>query len=89
VCCGRKWYSSAETKETCLEKQLAAERAQHDQTRADRDANRRQLSASRGQVTKIKNRVGNGVCPCCDRSFTNLRRHMSTQHPAWKKTPDA
>lgn len=26
-------------------------------------------------------RVGKGVCPCCKRSFTNLRRHMTTKHP--------
>lgn len=45
----------------------------------------RQLSAARGQVTRIKNRVGNGVCPCCNRSFGNLHRHMQTKHPGWKK----
>ena len=22
-----------------------------------------------------------GVCPCCNRSFENLRRHMATKHP--------
>lgn len=22
-----------------------------------------------------------GVCPCCNRSFTNVRRHMTSQHP--------
>jgi hypothetical protein len=21
------------------------------------------------------------VCPCCNRSFQNLRRHMATKHP--------
>ncbi len=26
-------------------------------------------------------RVHKGVCPCCNRSFTNLRRHMETKHP--------
>ena len=74
-----------------LEKQLARERAAHDQTRASRDAQRqlreraeRRAAAARGQVTKIKNRVGNGVCPCCNRTFQNLHRHMATKHPAWK-----
>lgn len=41
----------------------------------------RQLSAAKGQVTKIKNRVAKGVCPCCNRSFAQLERHMATQHP--------
>lgn len=26
-------------------------------------------------------RVKNGVCPCCKRSFHNLREHMKTKHP--------
>lgn len=49
--------------------------------REAREAAERQAAAARGQVTKIKKRVGNGVCPCCTRSFANLRRHMETKHP--------
>lgn len=45
----------------------------------------RQASAARGQVTKIKNRIGNGVCPCCNRTFSNLMRHMAAQHKDYKK----
>lgn len=29
----------------------------------------------------MKNRVANGVCPCCNRHFENLERHMKGQHP--------
>ena len=46
-----------------------------------RENTERQLSAQRGLVTRIKNRVGRGVCPCCNRSFENLHHHMKTQHP--------
>ena len=31
--------------------------------------------------TRIKNRIANGVCPCCNRSFQNLHQHMKKQHP--------
>lgn len=48
----------------------------------------RSLSAMRGQVTKIKNRVKNGVCPCCNRQFENLHHHMETQHPDYGKKPE-
>lgn len=44
----------------------------------------RQLNATRGVVTRIKRRVGNGVCPCCNRTFSNLQQHMNKQHPGWK-----
>lgn len=41
----------------------------------------RRRRAAAGQVTKIKNRVGHGVCPCCNRTFGNLARHMMNEHP--------
>lgn len=47
--------------------------------------------ATKAQLTKVKNRVANGVCPCCKRTFTNLRQHMSRQHPdfnACEKEPE-
>lgn len=53
--------------------------------RSLRETAERSASAMKGQVTRIKNRVGNGVCPCCNRSFTNLERHMHTQHPDFTK----
>ena len=42
------------------------------------------LRATRGVVTKQRKkltRVTNGVCPCCNRTFQNLQRHMQTKHP--------
>lgn len=30
--------------------------------------------------TRMRTRVMNGVCPCCNRTFTNLMRHMQTEH---------
>lgn len=48
-----------------------------------REAAERQLSAAKGRVTKIKNRVAKGVCPCCNRQFSNLHRHMTTEHPTF------
>lgn len=43
----------------------------------------RRVSAAKGQVTKLKNRAAAGVCPCCSRSFQNLKSHMATKHPAF------
>lgn len=48
-----------------------------------REAAERQAAAARGQVTKIKNRVGHGVCPCCNRTFENLARHINSKHPTF------
>lgn len=77
------------TKEQALQEQLDAEKARR--VRAEegrvRDAEhaKRQVAAERGKVTKLRNRVGNGVCPCCNRTFQNLLMHMTTQHPDFKE----
>jgi hypothetical protein len=60
-----------------------------DQQRATQRANnrlqqeRRSHASTKGQLTKTKKRVANGVCPCCKRSFAQLQRHMKSQHPEY------
>lgn len=41
-------------------------------------------AAVRGQLTRVKNRVKHGLCPCCNRTFQNVARHMKTKHPDFK-----
>lgn len=48
-----------------------------------REGTEKRLSATRGVITRIKNRVGHGVCPCCNRTFGDLSRHMATKHPTF------
>lgn len=66
-----------------LASELAATQARVDSQRNARERAERQAAAARGQVTKIKNRVSKGVCPCCNRQFANLHRHMTTEHPTF------
>lgn len=87
VCCGMRW-TCGQTEKQKLEKQLAAERAAHDQTRASRNEwikmehqRSGQLRATKGVVTRMKRRLSHGVCPCCTRTFQNLRAHMRHRHP--------
>lgn len=92
----KSWYCpnghcrvfKAESEAEQLRKQLDQEKKRREWAETRRDEYERSNVALRGQVTKAKNeakrvavRVGNGVCPCCNRSFTNLRRHMKTKHP--------
>lgn len=67
-----------------LKRKLEAKERDLEWVRAQRDRSDKQVVAMKGQVTKIKNRVGNGVCPCCNRTFQNVHRHMKTQHPEFK-----
>lgn len=73
-----------------LRDELAAQKAETERVRASRDEEarirrgvERQLTATRGVVTRTKRRVGHGVCPCCNRSFAALGRHMATKHPEY------
>lgn len=42
---------------------------------------KRSHAATKGQLTKTKKRIKHGVCPCCNRQFQNLQRHMENKHP--------
>tara|TARA_A100001201_G_scaffold143757_1_gene147268 strand:- start:18635 stop:19021 length:387 start_codon:yes stop_codon:yes gene_type:complete len=84
--CGVKNYFTGDTEKEKLRKQIDAERRgrQFAEERAKRlDHQRRGEKAAK---TRIKNRIANGVCPCCNRTFQNLARHMSSQHPDYKES---
>lgn len=70
--------------------ELTRERAEHDQTRASRDDQARRAKhqerrarVMKGHHTRLKRRVSAGCCPCCNRTFQNLARHMAGQHPTY------
>lgn len=53
--------------------------------RAER--NQRSANAYKGVATKLKKRAVAGVCPCCNRHFRELERHMASKHPAYTAEP--
>lgn len=63
----RERLTEAERKNLLLRQQL-------DQAEADAARKGRQLAS-------LKKRVKNGVCPCCQRHFMNVQRHISKKHP--------
>lgn len=83
-----------------LKDQLEAERRQrqraeqsiaYEQDRArkaeeEAEHQRRRANGYKGHAARITKRAKGGVCPCCNRTFTALARHMATQHPEF--TPD-
>lgn len=84
----RAVFQEGEDQETILRRErdrLTQRLAQKDDEIANEKKRRREveasLSATRGVVTRIKNRVGHGICPCCNRTFENLHRHMKGKHP--------
>lgn len=85
---GHQQHYVGETEEQRLTKQLErAERraanAEEDARieRADHQSAKRKLAAAKGQLTKTRKRIAHGVCPCCNRTFQDVARHMESQHP--------
>ncbi|MEJ6847494.1 hypothetical protein V3589_14900 [Sinorhizobium fredii] len=50
----------------------------------ERDAAVRRAEANYSKLQRLETRTKNGVCPCCSRSFVNLRRHVATKHPEFR-----
>jgi hypothetical protein len=86
ICCpmGHEWWYVGETREDRLQRLLNDERDETARVRSQRDQAQAHASAMKGVATRRKNqlqRVRAGVCPCCNRTFQNLARHMAGQHP--------
>lgn len=94
---GKRYYCpnghSLGWSETEADKQRKrADRAERDAANAIARANREHIRAEsmersrravKGQLTKTKKRIAGGACPCCNRTFANLGRHMQSRHPTY------
>lgn len=61
----------------------ARDLAAHARTRECLENAKHQIRAQKAAKTRLKNRIKNGVCPCCNRTFKDLARHMGSQHPGY------
>jgi hypothetical protein len=43
-------------------------------------AQQRRADEAEKKVLQIKRRAAAGVCPCCNRTFLNIQRHMKSKH---------
>lgn len=48
-----------------------------------RIAQKAQTTKARNELRRVKQRTSAGVCPCCNRTFQDLARHMKGQHPGY------
>lgn len=68
-----------------LQKRLEWQAKDASNARSQRDRAEARRRAEKAAKTRLKNRVANGVCPCCKRTFDDLQRHMATKHPTYAK----
>lgn len=74
-------YSEPETAR--LKRQLKSAQARVTHAEDQREAAERSARAYKGVATRVKRQAAHGVCPApgCHRTFANLARHMTGQHP--------
>ena len=91
---GHRQHYTGLTEAERLQRELDAEkrRTEHERERAARFQEQRiraehQLRTVKGHQTRLKNRIAGGACPCCNRTFENLGRHMATKHPDFTVKP--
>lgn len=70
-----------EREEVRLSKQLQIEQSRYKQLEMQFTSVQDQLQATKRELQRHEKRVANGVCPCCNRSFVQLQRHMKAKHP--------
>lgn len=71
------------TKPRCekLKDELAEKQRELTAARCEALNEKQKREATEAEMTRHKKRMKNGVCPCCQRSFINLKRHIATKHP--------
>lgn len=45
------------------------------------EARSKDYADAQKEITRLRKRAAGGTCPCCNRSFANMARHMKTKHP--------
>jgi hypothetical protein len=80
---GHRQYFSGESDNEALKRQLKAANQREETYRYDLRYERGRVRAQKAAKTKIKNRIAKGVCPCCNRTFENLAKHMTSKHPKY------
>jgi hypothetical protein len=85
---GHRWHYTGKSEAEKLREQL--ERAERrstwlqsdlDQANAEASYQERRARSLKGVVTKTKQRIAKGACPCCSSSFPDLAAHMAEAHP--------
>lgn len=92
---GHRRHFVGKTEEEKLREELARKDAALQREREQREVAERSARAQQAQATRARNenkrireRVGRGVCPCCNRTFQQLARHMMTKHPEYHAEAD-
>lgn len=85
---GHKWHYTGRNEEQELARKLKDQRDRAGRLAHERDQAKASAAAHKGHNTRIRKRIANGICPCCNRTFKDVARHMKSQHPEFSQQED-
>lgn len=77
--------AAAEKEKERLSQNVQFYQRKRDEALAEADHFRKSRDGVRGAMARERKRVSKGVCPCCNRQFADLHRHMTTKHPTFSE----
>jgi hypothetical protein len=84
---GHPNYYPGEKREEVLERQLQAANSEKERLNNRLELEKKKVAGQKAAASRYRNdrdrimkRAKAGVCPCCNRTFQNLARHMKTKH---------
>lgn len=93
---GHYQHFLAKTKEEQLREELQKarnaldyQRKRGDRLEDDKQHLKRQVSAQRGQVTKLKRKAAAGECAFCHQQFPDVASHVESEHPTEKAAAES
>ncbi len=78
---GHQQHYIHESREEALRKKLEATELALQATKEQREEFQNQLIDTGRKLERTKKRLKGGKCPCCNRNFIALARHLSSKHP--------
>ena len=80
--CSRGWQHGAD-KQKIDNLRRERDRLKQDTARLHDEiaAEKQRVADAERKAAQVKRRALAGVCPCCNRTFTNMQRHMKSKHP--------
>lgn len=89
---GKSWHCPqghsivfTESDKDRLEKKLAEAARTNTVLAAQVASAQAQRDRERKRAVRLEKRAKGGACPCCNRTFIKLSRHMATKHPDFAK----
>lgn len=77
----KQWYTGKNLEQKLKDAEVRQQALTDQLHAAESDA-----EATRRRLLRERHRFASGVCPCCNRSFENVRRHVASQHPDYDST---